>query len=283
MSPSSAAGTSQLYTVTLTDTNGFSDITSALILVNDSINGNNSCFISYNRSVNSFYLYRDSGNLWQLINPGSGGSVTNGNCTISGAALATSAFGNSVTLMIPLTFSPSYTGTKNFYVSVADAVGLTSGWITAGTWNLAQPAAPTVTSVSPSSGAGSSQTFSLTLTDVNGAGDIVSALFLVNSAINGNNACFISYNRSVNSFYLFRDFDGIWQAINPGSTSSVTNGSCTLNGVGLASAASGNSLTLTLPLTFKPGFAGARSIFATAADSTRLESGWILAATWIVN
>jgi len=283
VSPSSGAGPSQLFTITLTDTNGNSDIASALLLLNGTLDGQNACFISYNRSANAFYLYRDSGNVWQLIYPGSGGSVTNGNCTISGATLASSASGTTVTLTVPLAFSSGYAGTKNFYATAADAGGLSSGWIIAGTWNPAQAVGPTVTSVSPSSGAGAAQTFSLTFADGNGNADVASALVLINNALNGNNACFISYNRSVNAFYLLRDSDGVWQVIYPGGAGSVTNNSCTLTGAGLASVASGNSLTLTLPLSFKPGFAGARSFFATATDSTGLTSGWIVAGTWVVN
>ena len=283
VSPASGAGPSQLFTVTLADTNGNSDMSSALLLFNGTLNGQNACFISYNRSVNAFYLYRDSDNLWQLIYPGSSSSVTNGNCTITGAALASSSSGNTLTLLVPLSFSSGFTGSKTFYANVGDAGGLSSGWIAAGTWNPSQPVAPMVTSLTPSSGAGSAQTFFLTFSDTNGASDISSALVLINTSINGSNACFISYNRSANAFYLLRDSDSVWQVIYPGSTASVTNNNCTLAGAGLSSSSSGNSLTVAIPLSFKSGISGSKNIYATVADSTGLSSDWIVAGTWLVN
>jgi hypothetical protein len=283
VTPSTGAGASQLFTITLNDTNGNSDIVSALLLINTTLTGQSACFISYNRAANAFYLFRDSDNLWQLLYPGSNASVSNGNCTISGTSLAASASGNVLTLAIPLSFSSSFAGAKNFYASVADAGGLSSDWITAGAWNPASSVAPTVTSVNPSSGKGASQTFALTLADANGNTDMASALILINNSVNGNNACFISYNRSVDAFYLLRDSDGIWQLIYPGSAGSVTNNNCTITGAGLASSVSGNSLTLTLPLSFKPAFAGPKSFFANVTDSTALASGWVAAGTWIVN
>lgn len=283
VSPSSGSGASQLFTVTISDANGNADISSALILINTTINGQNACFLSFNRSANVYYLLRDSDGVWQPVYPGTQASVTNGNCTLTGAALATSASGNNLVLQLPLSFSTSFSGTRNFYVSAADAGGLSSGWAAGGTWNAAAPAAPTVTSVTPASGAGSSQNFTVTFNDLNGHADIASALLVVNSSLTGQNSCYLSYNRSVNAFYLYRDSDNLWQVIYPGGSTPVTNNNCSLSGTGLASAGSGNSFTLTLPLSFKPGFAGAKNFYAYAADSTGLASGMVTAGTWTVN
>lgn len=283
VTPNAGSGPSQTFSVLLTDTNGNADIASALLLVNNTLNGQNACFISYNRAANAFYLFRDSDNVWQLIYPGSSGSVTNGFCTISGAALAATASGNTLTLSLPLTFSSNFTGARNFYAYVADAGGLNSGWITAGTWNPSAASPPAVTSLTPSAGTGSSSTFTLTLSDPNGNADIASALFLINSTLNGNGACFISYNRSVNAFYLLRDSDSVWQPIYPGTATSVTNTNCTLSGSALAATASGNTLTLNLPITFNPGFAGAKNVYTSVTDAGGLTSGVVTAGTWTVN
>lgn len=283
VTPNAGSGPSQTFSVILSDTNGNADISSALLLVNSTLNGQNACFISYNRSANAFYLFRDSDNVWQLIYPGSSGSVTNGFCTINGTALAAAASGNTLTLSLPLTFSSNFTGAKNFYAYVADAGGLNSGWITAGTWNPSASSPPTVTSLTPSAGAGNSRTFTLTFSDANGNADIASALVLLNGTLNGNNACFISYNRSVNAFYLLRDSDGVWQPIYPGTATSVTNPNCTLSGSALAATASGNTLTLILPLSFKPAFAGLKNTYVSVTDGGGLTSGVVTAGTWTAN
>jgi hypothetical protein len=283
VTPNAGSGPSQAFSVILSDTNGNADISSALLLVNSTLNGQNACFISYNRAANAFYLFRDSDNAWQLIYPGSSGSVTNGYCTISGAALSSAASGNTLTLNLPLSFSSNFTGSKNFYAYAADAAGLNSGWITLGTWNPSATSPPAVTSITPSSGAGSSQTFTLTLSDANGNADIASALVLINSTLNGNGACFISYNRAVNAFYLLRDSDAVWQPVYPGTATSVTNDNCTLSGAALAATASGNTLTLVLPISFKPVFAGPRNTYVSVTDAGGLNSGVVTAGTWTVN
>jgi hypothetical protein len=57
---------------------------------------------------------------------------------------------------------------------------------------------------------------------------------------------------------------------NPGT---VSNSQCTAGGVGSAVSINGNSVTLTLPITFSQGFAG-NQIFFLAARSNTANSGW---------
>jgi len=58
----------------------------------------------------------------------------------------------------------------------------------------------------------------------------------------------------------------------PGA-SSVSNSQCTISGVGSSVAATGNTLQLTLAVTFTPAFDGNRIVYASAGSSTR-NSGW---------
>ncbi|MFN0105246.1 MAG: beta strand repeat-containing protein [Bryobacteraceae bacterium] len=281
LTPNSGGGATQTFTAVLTDANGFTDIASAIIVINDTLSGSNACYISFNRAANAFYLFRDSDGSWQAVTPGGGSSATNNNCTLSGAGLSASGAGNSLTVVLPLSFKPAFAGARNLYFNVADAASLSSGWITAGTWNPSgSTAPPTVTSLSPNAGRGAAQTFTAVLSDASGFADIASVLIVINNTLSGNNACYISYGRAANTFYLFRDSDASWQAIVPGAGSSVTNANCTLSGTGLSVTGAGNSLTVTLPLSFKPAFAGLRNFYLMVADAGSLSSGWITAGTW---
>ncbi len=282
LSPNNGSGTSQTFTIVLSDPNGFTDISSAVFLLNGGIDGNNACYLSFGRAANTFHLFRDSDAAWLSITPGTATSVSNSNCALSGSGLTVNSSGTSLTVSLPLTFTPAFAGQKNFYILVADSTSLSSGWVTAGSWNpsAATPAAPVLTSLTPNSGIGASQTFTAVLTDTNGFPDIANTVFLINGAIDGNNACYISFNRPANLFYLFRDSDQSWQSIAPGAPTSVTNNQCTLAGTGLAANGSGNSLTVTLPLSFKPAFPGTRNFYVLVADITNRSSGWITAGTW---
>jgi len=53
-----------------------------------------------------------------------------------------------------------------------------------------------------------------------------------------------------------------------------------LNGSGSSAVGSGNSLTVTVSLSFKPAFAGAKTIYLYAEGSTGLSSGWVSRGAW---
>jgi len=68
-------------------------------------------------------------------------------------------------------------------------------------------------------------------------------------------------------------------ALLPGLTlngaGSVNNSQCTVTGAGSLASGSGNTLTLTLNLSFLPAFAGNRVIYAAArSNGDALNSGW---------
>ncbi|HEU0120198.1 MAG TPA: hypothetical protein VFQ91_06705 [Bryobacteraceae bacterium] len=283
LTPSSGSGPAQTFSAVYTDANGFADIGAILFLMNNGLFGTNGCYISYIRSSNVFTLYRDADASWQPITPGSSGSVGNANCALSGTGLSVSGSGNTLTLTLPFSFSSAFNGAKTVYTHVTDNSGLNSGWATAGAWTpgaAIPPTAPTFTSLNPTSGSGPSRTFTAVYTDTNGGTDIGTVLFLMNSGLFGTNGCYISYTRSSNVFTLYRDADASWQPITPGSSSSVSNANCTLSGAGLGSAVSGNTLTLTLPLTFTSLFNGAKTIYTYVNDNSGLNSGWATAGGW---
>jgi hypothetical protein len=64
----------------------------------------------------------------------------------------------------------------------------------------------------------------------------------------------------------------------PGSQT-VSNGQCTIAGAGSSVAAAGANLTLTLAITFAPGFAGNKVLYTSAQDA-RSNSGWQALGTW---
>ncbi|SPF44420.1 hypothetical protein SBA4_3210023 [Candidatus Sulfopaludibacter sp. SbA4] len=142
---------------------------------------------------------------------------------------------------------------------------------------------PSPDSLSPSAGAGTSQTFVFTFSDQNGWQDLEVVDILINNYLDGRNACYLAYSRSAGALYLVNDPG---TALLPGlvlNASGITgNSQCTVTGAGSAASGSGNTLTLTLSLTFGASFAGNKVMYLAARDLEGGNSGWQALGTWNV-
>jgi hypothetical protein len=82
-------------------------------------------------------------------------------------------------------------------------------------------------------------------------------------------------------FYLVNDAGNGWLGpIAANSPNTLQNSQCVLNGTGSSAVGSGNSLTVTMSLSFMPAFSGAKTIYLYAEGSTGLSSGWVSRGTW---
>ncbi|MDQ2946770.1 MAG: hypothetical protein M3Y27_12625 [Acidobacteriota bacterium] len=143
------------------------------------------------------------------------------------------------------------------------------------------PVVPTADSVGPSSGSGATQTFAFAYTDTNSYTDIAWTYALFNTALTGANACYVQYNRPTNTLYLVDDTGGGYAgAVAAGSAGTVQNSQCSLNGAASSASGVGNTLTVSVALTFKPAFAGTKAIFSQARSAGGLSSNWQNKGTW---
>jgi hypothetical protein len=149
-------------------------------------------------------------------------------------------------------------------------------------------ATPAPAAVGPGSGSGLNQTFTFTFTDPNGYADLQVLDVLVNNYLDGIGACYFALvpaSASSGYLYLVDDAgDGGYVSGTPillPSGNFLHNSQCTINGSGSSISASGNTVTVTLAITFAPGFAG-NKIFYTAARSNTQNSGWQALGTWNV-
>jgi hypothetical protein len=110
--------------------------------------------------------------------------------------------------------------------------------------------------VSPSSGSGHSQTFTVTASDPAGADSIAWTILMINSVFDGETGCWISYNNVAKAAYL--NVGGYeWVAIPDGL--SLENSRCSVR---LASASeSGNDLTLSFNVSFRSAVTGSQRIW----------------------
>jgi hypothetical protein len=275
LTPNSGTGSIQTFTTTISDPNG--TLSDVLFFV---ANGWNwpACYPYYQASTNLLYLSNDAGNGWiGGFAPLSGGSVSTSECTLSGAGSSVSRVGNTVTLNLALTFQTTFAGTWGIKITAWDSNGQNSGWNIWGSWTVPPVA---ITSLTPTSGTGLSQTFTTTISDPSGA--LSDVLFFVANGWNWP-ACYPYYQASTNLLYLSNDAGNGWiGGFAPLSGGSVSTSECTLSGAGSSVSRVGSTVTLKLALTFQTAFAGTWGIKITAWDSNGQNSGWTNMGSWTV-
>jgi hypothetical protein len=283
VSPSSGSGASQTFQLTLTDADGYANITGAQMLVSSVLSSANSCYIYYSHGANTFYLANDAGSWAGSAVAGAATTLSNTQCTLNLASSGATGSANSLTVTVSLSFGGAFTGAKTLWALAEDSTS-NSGWQQLGTFSPASGAVnqpPVAASVSPASGSGSSQTFQFTLTDANGYANITGAQILVNSALSSANSCYVYYSRASNMFYVANDA-GSWQAgVTGGASTTTGNSRCTLNAAGSSGSGSGNSLTITVQLSFTALFAGSRGVWLLGEDATS-NSGWTSLGSYTV-
>ncbi len=139
VSPRSGSGTTGLFTFQYADADGFAKITGAQALFNSGPSATNGCAVLFDKASNSFLLANDAGTEWITpgVMAGTTGTTENKQCKLSGAKSTVSGFGNSLTVVLNLTFkTAALAGDKKIYMK-ADAGGLTSGeWLERGSWTV---------------------------------------------------------------------------------------------------------------------------------------------------
>jgi hypothetical protein len=139
---------------------------------------------------------------------------------------------------------------------------------------------PDSISVTPNSGSGSAQIFTFAFSDPSGATDIVSAQMDINAQLSSTNACYFYYSRASNALYLANNA-GAWQGpVTLGTAGGgLSNSQCSVDPEESSVSASGNTLTLSLAISFQAAFAGAKGIFMEVQNATQ-DSGWSKLGSW---
>lgn len=133
-------------------------------------------------------------------------------------------------------------------------------------------------SVSPSSGSGAEQAFTVTVTDPNSGTDVHNvALNIVNGVVPGSQAgwsahiCSLNYTLSTGVIQLAQDAGGTYLSTTAtsGTTQTVGNSQCTVFGVASSATSSATSTTVTVTffVSFMPAFSGAKQLYAVAVDN----------------
>jgi len=286
-SPAAGSGTAQTFTFTFSDTGGWQSLTVVDVLIRDVLDGRYACYVAFvpgTANSGAVYLVDDAGDAGGpysgMVLPGNG-AAQNGQCGIAAAGSTVTASGNTLTLTLGITFTPAFEGNKVVYLAARDASS-NSGWQALGTWGIpgGTAAGPAVGGVTPARSSGSSQIYTFNFTDSNGWQNITVADVLINGAITGVGACYVAFvpgaTVGTGAIYLVDnagDAGGPYSGMTLPGSGTVANSQCSIAAAGSSVTASGNTLTLTLAITFSQSFAGDQVLYL-AARSITANSNW---------
>jgi hypothetical protein len=298
LSPPSGQGNSASLVLTVSDPAGASDLSTVQLIVGSSTTLPSACSITYIAQQNTFGLTNDAGTAYAAyLSPGQATTISNSQCSLTGSGSSTQISGNTLTMTVSLQFSSAFAGAgsgpvKNVYAKPVNAAGQgpTAGITLVGTWTVPQLVVggpPTPVSIAPSSGQGSSQAFTLVVSDSAGAADLSVVHLIVSGPAVLSNACWISWFPSRNSFGLVNDASSAYVGyVAPGQATSISNSQCTITGSGSSVRSSGNLLTTTVNVAFKPNFSRigsgkAKTIYAFPVNAAgKAPSALVVMGSW---
>jgi hypothetical protein len=137
--------------------------------------------------------------------------------------------------------------------------------------------------VTPASGSGSVGTFASQFSDTRGVADLTAVhVRFSNGLVGATSTCQIRYDLPTGLLSL-RDDLGNWLASGtPGSTGTSLNSQCSLNLAMSSVVVVGQTVTLTLRVTFAPAYAGPKGIYLYAASLGGAVTDWQPRGSWIV-
>jgi len=287
VSPNLGSGASQTFTLQYSDTVGAASLGQVWVYFNATLANpaSNACMLYYNAATNQMNMLNDNATLWLAATVGTATTLQNSQCSLNVAATTVALNSNTLTLNLAMTFKPAYAGAKIIYLHAVDVSGTKSGWEPLGAWTVAFTSGTASTvSVSPSSGSGTNQNFTLQYSDTAGAASLEQVWVYFNATLANpaNSACMLYYNTATNQINLLNDDVTLWQPATLGAATTLQNSQCSLNVAASTVTLSGNTLTLNLPITFQPAYTGAKNIYLHAVDISGLKSGWEPLGAWTV-
>jgi hypothetical protein len=271
ISPSQGTGAASGFYGLFRHASGASQISQVQIVINSALTGTQSVYVVYSPSSNTLALANDFGNGSTSGVVGSAGTLSNSQVTINLAYSAAWVTGTDVGLYFYAVFKNSFNGAKNIYMTAFDLNGASpAGWQQKGTFLVSSGnSVPQVVSVTPASGTGWFQDFTAVFRDPNGVGDLQQTYFVINNPLALTNAVYIYFVPATNMIYLRDDTNSSFGAgALAGTATFLSNSQVTIDVSRVAVSRGLTDLTLTFPLTFSPGFAGAKTIYMWTLDNS---------------
>lgn len=135
LSPAFPTGPTQTLTFTFSDTGGASNLDYVQVLVSPSSSGSGSCWIHYSRRYGLLDLINDSATA--AVGPAPAGYpivLSNSQCALEIGAASVTSQGTLLTVVMPVTIKPAYSGSKLVFMRAINMQQVSTGWQVKGTW-----------------------------------------------------------------------------------------------------------------------------------------------------
>ncbi len=281
--PTSGSGSMQGFIATYSGPNSAMDIQSlSLFIMNgvapESESGwsTNECILNYSVSSGVIRLVQDAGGefLSNTAIPGTDQTVSNAQCTVLANLSTVSISGNSVAITLFVTFTASFRGAKQLYLSAKSQRDDDNQSVLTpvGSYNVTATVSPL--SVFPSAGSGSEQTFTAVYSDT--TNKIKTAILNLKRSGNNTtaaNACKLRYDLDTTDISLVNDAGTAYgPPITSGSATPLSNRQCTVYGVGTSATTFGNYVVVYFHVSFAAGFDGEKEMTMGGMDETGTSS-----------
>ncbi|MGH9720011.1 MAG: SBBP repeat-containing protein, partial [Bryobacteraceae bacterium] len=284
--PSSGSGSYKNFSFLYSDPYGAADLKWLWINIHSTNTSVGACYGRYTRATNAFELANDAGTGWLApIYPGTAGKATNSQCSVDGAQSSVVASGDNLTMNLYIIFRPVFAGARNIYMQSMSNSSVVADFTYKGAWTVTADGAlkPANTSVTPSSGSGSSPAFSFLYTDPYGFADLKWVWGTVGSTAGSANACYFRYTRATNVFELANNTGSDWAGSGTvGSAVTLQNSQCSVNLASVAVVGSGDTLTVSVPMVFKTGFTGSKNLFMQSMNNFNNVADFQWRGSWTI-
>jgi large repetitive protein len=141
---------------------------------------------------------------------------------------------------------------------------------------------PSAVSITPESGSGIRQSFTLVYAAPNGFSDLTAVRVLFGTSTDAVDSCYIWYDPIHDALELADDDAAKWTDFRRRGAGSAENSQCRIDAAGSSVSGEGAKLTLTLTVTFKRAFAGRKNVYLSAEERQGLEAGLVRRGRWLV-
>jgi len=287
VSPAGGSAPSATYSFTYTDPRGYQDLNVVNILVNNFLDGRHACYLAYVVSSSTLILVDDGGDAGGpyagSVVLGNSAAIQNSQCSVT--LVSAVGGGNTLTLTLTISWAAGFAGDKIIQMAARDAAQNDSGWQALGVGRVPGPAQTpiAVVGMSPDQGSGAGPTpFTFNFTDARGYADMGVENILINTALNGQQACYLAFSRPGNVLYLVNDAGAaLLPAQSMAAAGSLSNSQCAVTWGASAVNAGGNNLSLTLNIAFMGALSGNDVIYLASRDVNEANStDWHAMGTW---
>ncbi len=281
VSPDTGSGPVARLQFTYFDPNGPDDLKTVGFNVTSGTGLARGCAVEYDVAARTVRLADDSGGNWPAPEPvESAWRLKNSQCAIQfmSAGRGWGPEGENLSISAGLQFLAAAAERRDILLSASDREGHIVDYVKRGVWSVEPNVAPAPAGVSPNTGGGMRQVFSVKVKDANGAADI--SLVEVRFKRDDTVVCGVYIYPTNRRVGLDTGSGPVYASF--GSSSPLAAERCTVDTPSVAAYSTGDELTVRLPLLFADATGGRVTVTVSAGDLSNALSQEQQVGEWII-